>query len=1006
MFNTRHLGAVLVCLALAVPASAQEQRGSIEGVVRDSSGAVMPGATVEARSPALVGVASAVTDTEGVYRFPALPPGTYEITGNLSGFAPARVDKIALELGQVLRVNLTLAVAAVAESVTVSGESPLIDVKQNAATLSMTQEIIDRIPKGRDFTDVISSAPGSNDESRGGGNMIDGSSGAENRYIVDGMDTTAIRTGIAGRNTSATGTQPQTGEVRLDFVQEVQVKQSGYNAEYRAATGGVISAITKSGSNAYHGSAGIYYRSEDLRGDTRPTLRLNPIDQRIAEYVTTPPADFQNYEPVLSLGGPIMRDRMWFFAGFVPQINNQQRTVTFTQNRVTDTFTSREKEYDTNVNVSAQLRPNLRTKFSSIIERTKGGVALPNIEPDGTSLDNPTLFPDQNWTNSYNDLYSGVVDWVVTPRMYVNVTAGYLGYGSSLKGPSGDRLRHTFTGSNLTGAEFADIPAEFRQANGYADFISSSRNDHDNYARFAVNSDATLYRTWKGQHTIKAGIQYERMTNDVNDGNQFPTVNLNWGRTRATLDNRQVRGRYGYYVVTQARTFGTIDFSNVGLFVQDSWTLNNRLTLNYGVRTEREDVPSYVEENPGIHFGFGDKIAPRIGFALDMRGDGKWKTYGSWGMFYDITKTNLPRGLFGAEHSVNYYYTLDTFDWPAIQCAHPPVGGPSCPGTFIEQVDNRHPSNARDNNLIAPDLEPVRTQELTFGLDHELTRTMSVSVRYAHKWVDQTFEDVGTLVSGVGEVFRIANPGQGPAEFPLAAQCPTCPSQPRPKRSYDGVEVRLRKRLSNNWTLDTSYLYSRLYGNYSGLASSDENGRLAPNTDRFFDGLYQSYNSFGDLVYGRLQTDRPHQYKLQGTYDLRWGTTFGLEYLLESGTPLQTQVNQITIPFFPYGRGDLGRTPTLSRTNLSVAQEFRLTPSTRIGLNVNVINLFDQDTATGFNTTPYRDAINLPNEAFFAGFDFASVAANTAGIRPDARFRQANAFLARREIRLMARLIF
>ena len=1001
MFNTRHLGAVLVCLALAVPASAQEQRGSIEGVVRDSSGAVMPGATIEARSPALVGVASAVTDTEGIYRFPALPPGTYEITGTLSGFAPSKVDKIALELGQVLRVNLTLAVAAVAESVTVSGESPLIDVKQNAASLSITQEVIDRIPKGRNFTSVITYAPGTSDESRGGGVMVDGASGAENRYVVDGMDTTTIRTGVSTR-----GTGTGTGEVRMDFVQEVQVKQSGYNAEYRAATGGVVSAITKSGSNAYHGSAGIYFRSEELMGDTRPTLRLNPIDQRIAEYVTTPPADFQNYEPVLSLGGPIMRDRMWFFAGFVPQINNQQRTVTFTQNNVTDTFTSRDEEYDANVNVSAQLKPNLRAKFSSIIERTNGGVALPAIEPDGTSLDNPTLFPDQNWTDSYNDLYSGVMDWVVTPRMYVNVTAGFLGYGSNQQGPTGDRLRHTFTGSNLTGAQFADIPAEFKQANGYADFISSTRNVKDNYARFAVNSDATLYRNWKGQHTIKAGVQYERMTNDVNNGAQFPTVNLNWGRTRATLDNRQVTGRYGYYVVTMARTFGTIDFSNVGLFVQDSWTLNNRLTVNYGVRTEREDIPSYVEENPGIHFGFGDKIAPRLGFALDMFGDGKWKTYGSWGMFYDITKTNLPRGLFGAEHSVNYYYTLDTFDWPSIQCEHPPVGGPGCPGTFIEQVDNRHPSNARDNNLIAPELEPVRTQELTVGLDHELTRTMSVSVRYAHKWVDQTFEDVGTLVAGVGEVFRIANPGQGPAEFPLAAQCPTCPSQPRPKRTYDGVELRLRKRLSNNWSLDTSYLYSRLYGNYSGLASSDENGRLAPNTDRFFDGLYQSYNSFGELVYGRLQTDRPHQYKLQGTYDLRWGTTFGLEYLLESGTPLQTQVNQITIPFFPYGRGDLGRTETLSRTNLSVAQDFRFTPSMRIGLNLNVINLFDQDTATGYNTTPYRDAINLPNEAFFAGFDFATVAANTAGIRPDARFRQANAFLGRREIRVMARLIF
>ena len=644
--------------------------------------------------------------------------------------------------------------------------------------------------------------------------------------------------------------------------------------------------------------------------------------------------------------------------------------------------------------------------MSGIIERTNGAVSLPTVETDGTSIDNPALFPDQNRTLSYNDLYSGAVDWVVTPKLYVNVTSGYLRYGSRLDGPSGDRLRHTFSGTNLTGAEFADIPAELRQPNGYADFISSSRNDHDNYGRVTANSDATYYATWKGRHTLKGGVQFERIANDVNDGAQFPSIALNWGRTRAALDGRQVRGKYGYYVVTQNRTFGSISANNLGLFVQDGWTLNDRLTINMGIRGEREDIPSYVDENPGIHFGFADKIAPRLGFAADLRGDSRWKAYGSWGMFYDLTKTNLPRGLFGAEHQISYYYTLDTVDWPSIQCSHPPVSGPSCPGTFIEQVDNRHPANAKDNNLIAPDLEPVRTEELTFGLDHELSRTMSLGVRYAHKWLDQTFEDVGTLVPGVGEVFRIANPGQGIAEFPLRAECPTCPAQPRPKRVYDGVEVRLRKRFSNHWSLDTSYLLSRLYGNYSGLSSSDENGRVAPNTDRFFDGLYQAFDQSGRAVYGRLQTDRPHQFKTQATYDLPWGTGVGVNYVVESGTPLQTQVTEKTIPFFPNGRGDLGRTPTYSRTDLLVQHTVKLVQQTRVNVSVNVINLFDQDTATGYNTTPYRDPINLSNEAFFAGFNLNTAVANTAGIRTDARFRQPNAFLARREIRLAATVSF
>ena len=984
---------VVVCCLIAVTAAAQEQRGSIQGVVKDSTGAHVPGVTVEVRSPTLVGISSAVTDVQGTYRFPALPPGTYEVTATLQGFTPSKADNVALELGQLLTINLTLGVAAVAETVSVKAESPLIDVKQNAATLVVPLEIIERIPKGRNFKDVMTSAPGVNDETKGGGQMIDGSSASENRWVVDGMDTTTIRTGVSNK------------DVRLDFIDQVQVKQSGYNAEFRAATGGVVSAVTRNGGNTYHGSVGAYYRDSGLQGKVRPTSRLNPSNQSIAEYVTTKPADFQNYEPVFSLGGPILKDRAWFFGGFVPQVNDQQRTVTFQQNGVTDTFKSREKQMDGNFNVSAQLARNLRGKFSSIIERTKGEVGLPTIEPDGTSISNPTLFPDQNYTRSYNDLYSGVVDWVVTPRMYVNVTTGFLGYGSRLEGPSGDRLRHTFTDTNLTGARFADIPQEFRQPNGYADFISSTRNDHDNYGRFNLSTDATLYRSWFGQHTFKGGVQYERLTNDVNDGAQFPTIGLNWNRTRAALDGRQVTGKYGYYIVSQARTLGAIDFSNLGFFVQDAWSVNHRLTLNLGIRAEREDIPSYVEENPGIHFGFGDKVAPRVGFALDVRGDNKLKAYGSWGMFYDLTKTNLPRGLFGAEKSVNYYYTLDTFDWPSIQCSFPPVSGPSCPGTFIEQVDNRHPANARDNSLIAPDLEPVRTEELTFGLDRELNRTISVGVRYAHKWLDQTFEDVGTLVPGVGEVFRIANPGQSVAEFPLKAECPTCPALPRPKRRYDGVEVRLRKRLANRWSMDTSYLYSRLYGNYSGLSSSDENGRNAPNTDRFFDGLYQTYDSHGNPVYGLLQTDRPHQFKMQATYDLPWGTGLGLNYVLESGTPLNTQINEKTIPFFPFGRGDLGRTPTYSRTDLAVQHDLRL-HGTRVNVGVNVTNLFDQDTATNFNVTPYRDAINLSNEAFFAGFDFASVVANTAGIRPDARFRQASAFLARREIRFQAKFTF
>jgi hypothetical protein len=987
---------IFLWLSLAMPVSAQETRGSIEGVIKDTSGAVLPGVTVEARSPALVGVQSTVSDATGAYRFPSLPPGKYEVTAALQGFTTSKRESITLEVGQILKVDVAMGVGNLQENVQVTAESPLIDVKQNAASASITKEVIDRIPIGRDFTSVVRSAPGAQDESRAGGIQIDGSSGSENRFVVDGQDTTSLRTGTSNK------------EVRTDFLDQVTVKSSGYNAEFRAATGGTISAITKSGSNAFHGGMSFYYRTEDFNGSVRPSLRLNPSDQTVGEYVYTRPDDFYNAEPVFDLGGPIFKDRTWFYAGFVPQVNKSERTVTFADNGQTNTFESISKEFDANWNVVTQLSQGLRLRVAGINERTKGGAPLPGIQPDGSSNDPSRSYPDPRRTDSFNDLYSGTLDWVVSPKLFMNVTAGYLTYGSRGSG-AGTQLRHTFTGSNQQSSSFnfPEIPANLRFPSGYFDFPSSSLTLKDDWGRIGLNADASYYAHFAGQHQLKVGMQYERLTNNADTGNRYPTIGLNWNATRAALDGRRVRGTYGFYTVTQTITLGEINSDNLGFYFQDSWTVHSRLTLNLGLRTDKETIPSYNPDNDGIDFNFGDKIAPRVGAAWDVLGNSKWKVYGSWGKYFDISKLEMPRGLFGADRSVTYYYTLDTYDWPAIQCSHPPVGGPGCPGTFIEQVDFRFPANSNTNRLIDPGLKPVQAQEFTTGLDHELTQTMSVGVRYTHKLLDRTFEDTGVLVPGTGEVFRITNPGEGIGENVLRdfAGCTTCPNQPRPERKYDGIEVRLRKRLRDNWQMITSYTWSRLYGNYSGLASSDENGRTSPNVNRFFDGQYYSFNANGQPVFGLLQTDRPHSFKVQGSYDFKWGTSVGLYYILESGTPLQTQMSEKGIPFFPFGRGDLGRTPNFTQTDLLIQQDVRL-GGRRFNVGLDITNLFDQDAATGYNTSPFRDGFNISDQAFFAGFDPYALAAATSGIRPNAIFNRASAFQSRRSMRVQARFSF
>ena len=152
------------------------------------------------------------------------------------------------------------------------------------------------------------------------------------------------------------------------------------------------------------------------------------------------------------------------------------------------------------------------------------------------------------------------------------------------------------------------------------------------------------------------------------------------------------------------------------------------------------------------------------------------------------------------------------------------------------------------------------------GIEHELGRACRCRRRYVHKQVDRAIEDVGVIVPGIGEVFYIANPGEGIATTIIASDCPTCPGLPEIRRNYDALELKFNKRLADNWQFDSSYTLSRLDGNYPGLASSDEIARVSPNVTRLFDGLLMAFDQNGEPVYGRLNTDRPHQFKFLGTY--------------------------------------------------------------------------------------------------------------------------------------------
>ncbi len=308
----------------------------------------------------------------------------------------------------------------------------------------------------------------------------------------------------------------------------------------------------------------------------------------------------------------------------------------------------------------------------------------------------------------------------------------------------------------------------------------------------------------------------------------------------------------------------------------------------------------------------------------------------------------------------------------------------------------------------------MKQQEATLGLEHQLNNVLAVSVRYVHKQIDRAIEDIQTarLDASGTEVYIIGNPGEG-----LATEAFTDPAVkiPRPVRDYDSVEFAAEKRLANNWYLRGSYLWSRLYGNYSGLSQSDENGRTSPNVGRLWDYPLMMFQDGGVPALGRLATDRPHQLKANFIYQFNFGTSVGVNQFIGSGLPVSREIGTFgtnNLPVNYLGRGSDGRTPTLSQTDLLVQHAFNIGTGKRLQVSFNVLNLFNQDTAIAKMSTEHRVNGVTPNqELFYTGQQTlesliaARVAADPTGFR-DPRFLMDNAFQVPLQARFGVKFLF
>jgi outer membrane receptor protein involved in Fe transport len=945
---------------LAAPAAAQETRGSIDGIVKDNTGAVLPGATVEARSTSALGVQTAVTDANGYYRVLSLLPGEYTVTATLGGFSTAK-QVVTVNVGQTPRLDFSLQVEGVAEQIQVTADSTVLDFTSSKTATTITAKTIESLPRGRTFNTVLQLAPGVRPEPKAGsagvgGYQVDGASGSENVFIVDGVDVSNVRNASLGASAA----------VPFEFLQEVQVNSGGFAAEFGGALGGVVNVVSKSGTDTFHGEGLYQFSGSSLNEGPRGTWRRNPDAVSQAEFFQAPEDDYTEQFYGVTLGGPIVPDKLRFFAGYIPQLYNTDRSIDFRAGGRRDS-SSRELRHrgigrlDYSPAQSWQINGSY---FWNPIKRT--GLLTGNdfkVAPPSSDLSIQGGYEQANQT-------SLAANWIPSSRFLLSARYGY-SYNNAKGNTYGkdDLPYYSYqTASNNGGTV---VPPQFVGAAGYTNIANPFVVQYDRLTRHNVYLDATYFGSVGSQnHTLKFGYALNRLADDVQSNYPDGFFQIFWGDDfdRASIVN--ARGPFGYYIWQDGvRLNSKVNSRNHGFYVQDTWQISPRLTVNAGVRFENEYLPPFRAEQDGvtvknpIEFGWGDKIAPRFGVAYDVLGSGRWKLSGSYIRINDVLKYELARGSFGGDYWWSHVYTLDSPDMTRLNATTP-----GALGRPVTSYDNRAVHIDAQGNIdgIDDDVKPMAHDAFDVTSDFLLNTRMTFTVRYVHKALVRAIEDIGILDEFGSEIYTIGNPGFSETSDSVKAAAGGS-FVPRAQRDYDGLELRLTGRMPR-LNYQVSYTYSRLYGNWAGLANSDENGRSDPNVSRAFDLSPGNFQANGQNVYGRLATDRPHTLKLFGNYviDSPLGSTsLGLAQVAYSGTPLTSEATFI-VPVFYAGRGDLGRTPTYTQTDVLLSHGFQVGGGRRLVLEAYMFNLFNQDTVTNVTTRLNRNG-NLDPNALYDG---------------------------------------
>jgi outer membrane receptor protein involved in Fe transport len=991
------LASLLTALLFTRPAAAQTTGTIVGTVVEKDSGNKLSGVTVMLQGPQ--GEQGTVTGDDGSYEFTALPLGRYLVRFYYADVAVEQPE-VEVSVDKKVRVNARMPTAAV-ETVKVVEKAPVVDVGSSRVGVTFDQQLIRNVPLSATVGGMLEKAPGAFIEPTPFYNppstalSFAGTTGAENAYILDGVNVTSVTFGTLGF------------DIASPFIHEVEIVTGGYGAEYGRAMGGVVNVATKSGSNEWKGSVESLVTPGFLTAEPRRvyswSTSLTSVERR--QYLLNFGAE---------AGGPIIKDKLFIWVGYAPELG-RSRNVRYVSrffdndndghpdgaNGIPTLQELGRSDHNGHVTshqyaakLSYRLAPehNLSLGFYGIngeneIMRTPNAdprvaMHLDTIRRQDVSLRWVSKFFDHRWQVEGNlGLHS---EGTIADSPYDDMKA--LNNINWFTNPSLTLFDPSLAAACPETMTFKACPAQQYQSGGYG-------IEFDRQALRLVGQLKTsvLFRAL-GWHQVKVGGDYEanqlentrgysgppgsRAQIFVNDGfvpvisffrpqpgerlSGFAGDDMDPDPDMNGLKNSDLLSppRYQDNIHSKTHTF------NTSAFLQDSWSPLPNVTLNLGVRWEGQQIQDYMGGSP---ITISDNWAPRLGVIYDPTNDGRSKIYGHFGKYYESIPLDLADRGFGGEGTLVSVFADPTacktpFDkWGS---GDPQMGWRSC---SVPGAGSIFPL-AGENLFVQKNIKGSSNSEIVVGAQYQIIEDLTVGASYIHRWMGRIIEDVAGVVANPSDVPQsvvdeyeakakaaeaAAMAGGGAATQAAAAEArfiadamATARSMPKPRRDYDALMLTANKRLSKNWTVQASYTYSRTRGNYPGLYAADK-GQLDPNITSLYDLPELLENRDGPLP-----NDRPHNLRADGYYTHAIGQkgaiTAGLGASARSGRPnnalgFHTIYGQSESFILP--RGSAGRTPVVTRFDLHLGYRHQLVRGMVLDAFVDIFNLFNQRTA-------------------------------------------------------------